>query len=69
LKIEMTAQARKKKVQTFHATMIVTRTEEWCVEAESAEEAAMLLAAGEGHRCHSGDAHHVEIGQLHKDAA
>jgi hypothetical protein len=56
----------KAKLQTFHATMVVTRTEEWCVEAASAEEAAALLAAGEGHRCHHGDAIHVELGQLHK---
>jgi hypothetical protein len=62
----MPAQARKLKTQTFHATMVVTRTEEWCVEAASAEEAAALLAAGEGHRCHPGDAIHVEVGQLHK---
>ena len=46
--------------------MVVTRTEEWCVEADSAEEAEQLLAAGEGHRCHRGDAIHVELGQLHK---
>jgi hypothetical protein len=46
--------------------MVVTRTEEWCVEAESAEEAAALLASGEGQRCHHGDAIHVELGQLHK---
>ena len=25
--------------RTFHATMLVTRAEEWCVEAETAEEA------------------------------
>jgi len=62
----MPAQARKPKTQTFHATMVVTRTEEWCVEAASAEEAAALLAAGEGYRCHPGDAIHVEVGQLHK---
>jgi hypothetical protein len=62
----MPAQARKTKTRTFHATMVVTRTEEWCVEAETAEEAAALLAAGEGHRCHHGDAIHVELGQLHK---
>ena len=30
----------------FHATMLVTRAEEWCVEAESAQEARELLAAG-----------------------
>jgi hypothetical protein len=60
---------KQKTAKTFHATMVVTRTEEWCVEAESAEEAAALLAAGEGHRCHHGDAIHVELGQLHQDAA
>ncbi len=55
----------KKKLQTFHATMVVTRTEEWCVEAESAEEARALLEAGEGHRCTGGDAVHVELHALH----
>lgn len=34
----MTART-KNKLQTFHATMIVTRTEEWCVDATSVEEA------------------------------
>ncbi len=41
----------KKRLQLYHATMLVTRLEEWCVEAESAEAARALLAAGEGHRC------------------
>jgi hypothetical protein len=54
----------KKKIQTFHATMVVTRTEEWCVEATSADEAKALLAAGQGHRCHLGDAVHIELDQL-----
>jgi len=54
----------KKKLQTFHATMMVTRAEEWCVDASSAEEAKALLAAGEGHRCRPGDAVHVELEQL-----
>jgi hypothetical protein len=48
-------------LKTFHATMFVTRAEEWCVEAESAEEARRLLAAGAGHRCHLGDCLHVEV--------
>jgi hypothetical protein len=48
----------------FHATMLVTRTEEWCVEAESAEEARRLLSAGDGHRCHVGDRIHVELRDL-----
>jgi pimeloyl-ACP methyl ester carboxylesterase len=29
----------KAKTQTYHATMLITRTEEWCVEASSPEEA------------------------------
>jgi hypothetical protein len=45
--------------KTFHATMLVTRAEEWCVEAETAEEA--LLAAGQGHRCHLGDRVQFEV--------
>ena len=45
----------------FHATMLVTRAEEWCVEAESAQEARELLAAGQGHRCHIGDRVQFEV--------
>jgi hypothetical protein len=41
--------------------MIVTRIEEWCVEAETAEQARELLTAGDGHRCHLGDRIHAEI--------
>ena len=37
------------ELKTYHATMLVTRAEEWCVEAESPEEARELLAAGLGH--------------------
>lgn len=58
------AASSKKKIQTFHAMMLVTRTEEWCVEATSADEAKALLAAGQGHRCHLGDAVHIELDQL-----
>jgi hypothetical protein len=54
----------KKKTQTFHATMVVTRTQEWCVDASSPEEAKVLLAAGEGHRCHLGDTIHVKLDSL-----
>jgi hypothetical protein len=39
------------KLRTFHAIVHVTRLEEWCVEAETAEEARKLLAAGAGYRC------------------
>jgi hypothetical protein len=43
------------ELKTFHATVLVTRAEEWCVEAESPEEARELLAQGLGHRCHLGE--------------
>jgi hypothetical protein len=48
-------------LKTFHATMVVVRAEEWCVEARSAEEARALLAAGQGHRCNSGDCLSAEV--------
>jgi len=35
----------KTRLKTFHATMVVTRIEEWCVGAESSEEAKVLRAA------------------------
>jgi hypothetical protein len=57
----VTARKQKSKLKTFHATMFVTRAEEWCVEAETADEARKLLAAGEGHRCHIGDCLHVDV--------
>jgi|ERR1700733_12943969 hypothetical protein len=57
----MPAAAKKKPLKTFHATMHVTRIEEWCVEAASAEEARELLAGGAGHRCQIGDRVHVEV--------
>ena len=53
--------SEKTRLKTFHATMVVTRIEEWCVEAESPEEARVLLALGEGHRCHIGDRIHAEL--------
>jgi uncharacterized protein YbaP (TraB family) len=48
----------------FHARMLVTRAEEWCVEAETAEEAQALLAAGAGHRCAPGESVQVELEHL-----
>ena len=57
-------QDAKLRLKTFHATMTVTRLEEWCVEAETAEEAKILLANGQGHRCHQGDRLHIEIDDL-----
>ena len=55
------APKRKPKLKMFHATMHVTRVEEWCVEAETAEEARELLAAGQGHRCHVGERLQFEV--------
>jgi uncharacterized protein YbaP (TraB family) len=52
------------KHRLFHARMLVTRTEEWCVEAETAEEAEALLAAGAGHRCTPGERVQVELEHL-----
>jgi len=58
---------RKKKLQTYHATLTVTRTEEWCVDATTADEAQALLESGQGHRCTGGDIMAVELSQLHKE--
>jgi uncharacterized protein YbaP (TraB family) len=52
------------KPRLFHARMLVTRAEEWCVEAETAEEAQALLAAGAGHRCAPGESVQVELEHL-----
>ena len=60
----MPAEARKPQLKTFHATMQVTRLEEWCVDAETPEEARALLAAGDGHRCHLGDLVSCEVEQI-----
>ena len=56
----MARTAAKPKLKTFHATMLVTRAEEWCVEAETADEARALLSAGQGYRCQIGDRLHLE---------
>lgn len=58
---------RKAKTRTFHASMIVTRAEEWCVDASSPEEARVLLAAGQGHRCHTGDIVQIELDRIERD--
>jgi hypothetical protein len=57
----MPAAREKTRLKTFHATMVVTRREEWCVDAETPAEAKALLAAGQGHRCHLGDCLHLEL--------
>lgn len=52
------------KNETYHATMLVTRIEEWCVQANTPEEAKALLEGGEGYRCSPGEVFHVELGEL-----
>jgi hypothetical protein len=54
----------KNKTRLFHAKMQVTRLEEWCVEAETPEEARALFASGGGHRCTPGDSIHAELDTL-----
>ena len=57
----------KEKTRLFHARMLVTRVEQWCVEAATAEEAQALLASGGGHRCTPGDSIHAELEHLIED--
>jgi hypothetical protein len=57
----------KPQPKVFHAAMLVTRAEEWWVEAETAEEAHALLAAGHGHHAALGEPIHVELEQLFED--
>jgi hypothetical protein len=52
---------QKPRLKMFHATVHVTRVEEWCVEAESADEARELLASGGAHRVHVGDCVNLDI--------
>jgi hypothetical protein len=52
---------QKPALKTFYATVHVTRMEQWCVEAETAEEARELLAAGTGYRCEIGECVNIEV--------
>jgi hypothetical protein len=63
----VSAAAPETKTRLFHARMLVTRVEEWCVEAETKEQALALLAAGAGHRCTPGESIQVEIDSLLDD--
>jgi len=56
--------ATKTKARLFHARMVVTRVEEWCVEAATSKQARELLAAGAGHRCAPGESIQVELERL-----
>lgn len=52
------------KPRLFHARVLVTRVEEWCVEAATPEEAEALLASGAGHRLTPGESIQIEIERL-----
>jgi len=54
----------KGKRRTFHATVQVTRIEEWFVEAHSADEARALLENGAGHRVQIGECVYFQIDKL-----
>ncbi len=53
------------RTKIFHATMLVTRAEEWWVEAESLEEAEALMTTGQAHRNALGEVVHFELDVLH----
>jgi hypothetical protein len=55
-------QEPKRKV--FYATVHVTRVEEWCIEAETAEEARELLNSGHGERGHIGECIHRDVASI-----
>jgi hypothetical protein len=63
----MAVAALKPHLKTFHATMHVTRIEEWCVETETAAEARMILESGGGYRCHIGDCIHCDVERVEDD--
>jgi hypothetical protein len=62
----MAVAALKRELQRkkFYATMHVTRVEEWCIEAESAEEAQELLKSGHGERAQVGECIHCEVASV-----
>jgi hypothetical protein len=52
------------ELRNFYATLLVTRAEEWWIEAETAEEAQALLASGQGHHAALGERVHVELEEM-----
>ena len=57
----------KPQPKVFHAAMLVTRAEEWWVEADTAEEARALFTSGRGHHGALGERVHVELEELFED--
>jgi hypothetical protein len=64
---ERPQQLPQPRLQTYHARVIVTRAEDWWVEARSAEEAEALLASGHGHRAALGERLHIELDEILDD--
>lgn len=58
------ATRRRQKLKLYHATVQVTRVEEWSVEAASADEARALLLSGRGHRHAIGECLHASIDKI-----
>jgi hypothetical protein len=56
------------RLKTFHARLLVTRVEDWWVEAHSLEEAEAMLASGQGHHAALGERLHVELEEILDDA-
>jgi hypothetical protein len=69
-KLEMSAVRKlrpRPQPKVFHAAMLVTRAEEWWVEADTVEEARALFTAGHGHHSSFGERVHVELEELLED--
>jgi hypothetical protein len=60
----VSALKREPQRKMFYATMHVTRAEEWCIEAESVEEARELMNSGQGERTHTGECLHCEVASI-----
>lgn len=54
----------KKKLKMFHASVAVTRIEDWCVEAETEQQAREMLAGRQGERLAIGDCVYLEVAAL-----
>jgi hypothetical protein len=52
------------RLKRFYANLLVTREEQWCIEAETAEEARELLLSGAGDRYGTGERVHVEVKRI-----
>jgi len=60
----MARSATRTRRKVYHATVQVTRIEEWFVEAETEEEARQLFESGDASGSQIGECVHFEIGKL-----